>query len=529
MLTALCQLDAGPDNDGDGVPDALEFNGGCLTLQAVATKLLGSTFYAYDLMIDAARADFVAPGLPDFQLVNPSIGYVAANSLSVTLPVTTTIHHKSPDPWNCYLITPYLWLFSESNLTSTSVKHALSPTGAGVPPEVSPLVWSNPVAYGDHLEKDLYKASASQTVSQTSPFAVGLNQQYQANFNSVYGLPAYECVGIPPFPLFFPLIPACWTKTSNSDTSQPFDPLYFDILPNTLDEFITLVRRDENQYALGWDAAFSLLPDADGDGLNSSAFGGLDPNDNDWDADNDGLSDAAELAQRQAGVALELGLWDTDFDGLTDAQELTFGTDPGRADTDNDGLTDSEEVRHIRYASDGANVEPVDPLELVGGWQVVINSAVDPRRVWVSSDPRNPDGDNDGVSDLAEKQLAESADPDQRVDENGVPYHPNVVNVAPVAVFMASNAGGGFVSPGQTVAYTTTVVASAPLAPSVLNVTVPSAVGSLSDPILLDFDSATFSGTQTVAVSGGLTVPSSATEDVTVNAAVPPGWPPAKR
>ncbi len=55
LLTALCELDVGEDVDNDGVPDDLEFNGGCLTIQATATKALSSTLYAYDAMVDTAR------------------------------------------------------------------------------------------------------------------------------------------------------------------------------------------------------------------------------------------------------------------------------------------------------------------------------------------------------------------------------------------------------------------------------------------------------------------------------------------
>ncbi|MEQ9810585.1 calcium-binding protein [Streptococcus jiangjianxini] len=36
---------------------------------------------------------------------------------------------------------------------------------------------------------------------------------------------------------------------------------------------------------------------------------------------------------------------DSDNDGLTDAQELALGTDPFSSDTDSDGLTDLEEVQ----------------------------------------------------------------------------------------------------------------------------------------------------------------------------------------
>ena len=504
-------MDAGPDNDGDGVPDDLEFEGGCLTIQAISTRFIGSLYYAYDLMIDTERADFVAPGQPDFQLTDYSLGYVAGNSLSVAMPVTTTIHHKAPDPWNLYLITPYLSYFSQSNLLSTSVKHALTNSGAEIPADVLPVSWNGATKYDDFGGlKNLYRTSASQMVSLTNPFAVGVNQKYDVNFSSDYGLPAYECIGIPGFPFLYPTIPVCWTETTNTNTSQSFDSVYFDILPNTLDEFIGLASVGNNEYALGWDDKFPAMLDADGDGLISSAFGGLDPQDNDWDSDNDGLSDANELERRQAGIALSLGEEDGDGDGLTDAQELQFGTNPARYDTDNDGLSDGQEVRHVEYVRmSNGNVEPSRPPRMVGGWSVIIPGTT-PLTIQVSSDPLRGDGDGDGVSDQAEKELAESADEKLWVDENGLPYHPNFVNAAPISVYLTTNADGGFVTPAQTVAYTTTVLTRVPLAPSVLNVTLPSAFDSAVAPHPARLRFRELSGTQTVAIGAQLIVPADA-------------------
>ena len=93
--------------------------------------------------------------------------------------------------------------------------------------------------------------------------------------------------------------------------------------------------------------------DADGDGLDNWAEGGLCgtgegldtdsdgvPNALDADADNDGLDDVDEGA-----LGTDPRDPDTDGDGLTDGDEVhVHGSDPLLADTDGDGLTDGDEV-----------------------------------------------------------------------------------------------------------------------------------------------------------------------------------------
>nr|HMN28414.1 hypothetical protein [Caldilineaceae bacterium] len=96
-------------------------------------------------------------------------------------------------------------------------------------------------------------------------------------------------------------------------------------------------------------------------------------------------------------------------DGLPDPQEIRLGTNPAVADSDNDGLTDGEEVRHLK-------IDPTSGLLTTsweGGWSVTIN-AVTPFTVWVSSDPLNVDGDNDGLPDQTERQLAQDPNPARR-------------------------------------------------------------------------------------------------------------------
>src|SRR5207248_1343788 len=112
-----------------------------------------------------------------------------------------------------------------------------------------------------------------------------------------------------------------------SNSANPIHGLKLDIFPATLDGFVTLSTKADGGQGLGWDARFPTLRDADGDGLRSPLYQGLDPNDTTPDADNDGLSDKFELEQRAAGVAYSPIQCDTDGDGLTDAQEAQLGTD----------------------------------------------------------------------------------------------------------------------------------------------------------------------------------------------------------
>ncbi|MEE3180706.1 MAG: hypothetical protein VX288_02265 [Planctomycetota bacterium] len=113
--------------------------------------------------------------------------------------------------------------------------------------------------------------------------------------------------------------------------------------------------------------------DSDGDALPDEWESLYAPGDlgvlGEGDADEDGLSDAAELDGRTDPT-----LQDTDGDGLDDGDEIENKTDPLDPDSDDDGLADSDEV----------NGDP-------------------------ATDPNNPDTDEDGLSDAVE--LAAGSDP----------------------------------------------------------------------------------------------------------------------
>ncbi|MCF6237243.1 MAG: hypothetical protein L3J79_00250, partial [Candidatus Marinimicrobia bacterium] len=171
-----------------------------------------------------------------------------------------------------------------------------------------------------------------------------------------------------------------------------------------------------NPYVAGTDASADL----DADGLdNAGEFSaGTDPND--FDSDNDGLSDGVEVNTYATNPLSEdtdgdgLGdAWevangldplvvgtdatdDEDADGLSNLAEFTAGTDPNLADTDADGLTDGAEVN--TYATDPLNVD-TDGDGLPDGWEV--NYGFDP---LVAGTDATDDVDSDGRSNLQEFQ-----------------------------------------------------------------------------------------------------------------------------
>jgi hypothetical protein len=81
--------------------------------------------------------------------------------------------------------------------------------------------------------------------------------------------------------------------------------------------------------------------DSDDDGLSDAAEIALGTNPNNPDTDGDGLSDGQEVNDYGTNPLLV----DTDGDGLSDYDEvMIYGSNPLSADTDNDGLSDYQEI-----------------------------------------------------------------------------------------------------------------------------------------------------------------------------------------
>ncbi|MFT4837785.1 MAG: hypothetical protein ACI9OB_000234, partial [Nonlabens sp.] len=509
LLTLICEL---------GVDDLKSeyTDGGCFTLGGAAVKTLSIAFYAYELMVDAEAADLVEAGEVTIELQSPDEGYVVGNRLDVTLPITNNVRHVAPKPssWQVWL---YPWFYSEDNVLSTAFDYSLTspdPVTLSAERDTMSASWDTPVLVGEDGDIDLYGTSRAEVleIADGIPFdTAGIDREIDVHFNTAYALPAFECWSAPlPVPPF--ATPVCYERSLEDAATSSFDPMYYDILPATVDGFIELADRPGGRHALAWDSRFEPLLDADGDGAVASGAGGLDPDDTNPDTDGDGLTDQFEIGQREQGLAMSPGLFDTDLDGLTDLQELRLGTDPGVADTDNDGLTDGEEVHHLVYAiNDEGNVEWTGTL--AGGWDVTVPAALETAiTVTVSSDPLHADADNDGISDDAEKQLAESDDSADWVDDDSRPYHPNVTNTRPVEVVVTTTDVDMFVAPGQTVDVVTEVTAKLPLAPGVLDLRTSLTVGVVA-PTLLPFDA---SGTEVITTTTPVTVPADAGSELTI-------------
>jgi large repetitive protein len=190
------------------------------------------------------------------------------------------------------------------------------------------------------------------------------------------------------------------------------------------------------------------IQDCDNDGLTNAEELALGTDPFNPDSDGDGVLDGTEVAdgtnpsnpcslvlasQTVAPTNAWLNL-DCDNDGLTNGQELALGTDPFNPDSDGDGVTDGTEV------ADGTN--PNNPCSLVYASQTLT-----PNATWSGLDC-----DNDGLSNGTEQQLGtDPANPD--TDGDGVldgtevadgtnPADPCSLELASQTVAVSSTWGG---------------------------------------------------------------------------------------
>ncbi|WP_436796350.1 hypothetical protein [Actinospongicola halichondriae] len=391
ILSLICEL--GTDDDRD----ALTVDGQCFTIGGSVITLFADFLYSYKPLVDLGRSDLVSVAAPDdepmFALHTPGLGYAVGNSLDVALDVTSKLEHLAPD--NDFNIKPYY--FSADTLTSATFEYSVTspePSTAGLEAELGDMKseWDSPrPSDSTYAFANLLESSATQRVNAPAaiPFSEhGIGRPFQYHLNMAYAVPTLECW----VPYLLPFI--CDVEPFTGSNATTFDPVHFDVLPATIDAFLATTPTG-NRFA--WDPAFETMDDFDGDGLRSAASGGLDPDDRAWDTDGDGMSDAFEFAQREAGLAFSATSADTDGDGLDDAAEFRAGTDPAVIDTDRDGLSDAEEVE---------------------GWSITLGGTG--RTVHVTSDPLSSDTDLDGIGDEAERFLAE----DGLFDEDDRAFNP---------------------------------------------------------------------------------------------------------
>ncbi|MGA1822911.1 MAG: hypothetical protein ACMUIG_10330 [Thermoplasmatota archaeon] len=159
--------------------------------------------------------------------------------------------------------------------------------------------------------------------------------------------------------LFWGLIPFEPKSDSGSDHLST-KTLYYDVLPETIDEFGTWTYLKHSDY--------------DGDNLNNSDE--VDTSPWNWDSDGDGLGDGYEL-----DIGYDPTDHDMDRDGIWDRREMLSGTDPDNEDSDGDGLSDFEELE---------------------GWIINFTYYGHPFEWHIVSDPKSPDTDGDGLNDTIE-------------------------------------------------------------------------------------------------------------------------------
>jgi outer membrane protein OmpA-like peptidoglycan-associated protein len=178
----------------------------------------------------------------------------------------------------------------------------------------------------------------------------------------------------------------------------------------------TELLADGSNPVLG-NGADDAAADPDNDGLSNAqeALLGTDPND--ADSDNDGIDDGAEVGNDGtlgAGDTNPLDS-DSDDDGLTDGAEVLGQdgipnngdeTDPLNADSDNDGINDGTEVGVTNPALGGTSGDNETPF--TGTDTSSPNFVVDADPAS-TTDPADPDSDNDGLGDGVEDADANGA------------------------------------------------------------------------------------------------------------------------
>ncbi len=401
------------------------------TITGWFTKAIADVIYQFDL--DTKQPFDIDTGQFDVELAQPDLGLVAGNVITQTLPLTTTLkqaYYTSIDRLRSNSVIYSIDLETEELSTKTGDRS-------------QDWIVSR-YTTDDNTGASLYQAVAVDALAVNTTLSAGVNQSVPPYLNTGYALRGISCWGKWPYSY-------CSSKTMRGNSSESLgDVAVLDVLPATLDDFVAV-----NNWG---DVGFL---DADGDGMLSYADGGLDPNDDTWDIDNDRLTDAYELTIRgrtreQGGVDLDPENPDSDSDGLNDYVELLNGTDPGNRDTDGDGLEDIHEAILTVKENSGGKV-----VHNSSGWLIPYAYDAAPQtttdtRVW--SDPMQVDSDGDGMSDLFE-QAQTTLNNDPWADPtNPLVFNPNVWNESPVALYVEDDTGDGFVRPGATVVYTATTV-----------------------------------------------------------------------
>ncbi len=167
---------------------------------------------------------------------------------------------------------------------------------------------------------------------------------------------------------------------------------------------------------------------SDGDEVNATGplagVGSTDPLD--ADTDDGGTQDGTEILSDGTNPVFGNGdddaAADPDNDGLSNAQEAVLGTDPDDPDSDNDGIDDGTEVGNDGVL-DAGDTDPLDADSdddgLSDGAEIV-GADASPNN-GDETDPLNPDSDNDGIRDGTELGQTTPV-PGGTSDGNGTPF-----------------------------------------------------------------------------------------------------------
>ncbi|MCA0350423.1 MAG: hypothetical protein LCH85_00375 [Chloroflexi bacterium] len=288
-------------------------------------------------------------------LLYPELGFVRSNALSMTFAVTNTLKYNDHfDVGDARRSTFRYWL-----QTSATDQHAA-------------LDQNQMRNEWDAIGNRQIQTSTEISLPQALPFSdvgTGINRSLdQQLFITEASVAPYEgCWLLVTFE-----VDCTWYDTKGSSHSNIGEFQYFDILPDTIEQFANL------DWNMNPDLRFNQIKDADGDGLISQALGGVDPDDTRFDSDNDGLSDYVELSN---GTNPQNA--DSDQDQLSDFEEHAYHSNPLNRDSDSDGL--------------------VDYVEFKQGWLVAYSDLSSTQtklaRIWSGN---SSDADNDSLSDLEE-------------------------------------------------------------------------------------------------------------------------------
>ncbi|MCP4542038.1 MAG: hypothetical protein GY832_33345 [Chloroflexi bacterium] len=317
--------------------------------------------------------------------------------------------------------TGYIWRESGSDNTQLdkSKSEAWFEASAGANITVSPKQGASTCTvgryldYSEHLYWDNTQTCTNDLEAEFIFGQAAINATVELTHKAQVNTRYEECKGF--------IIKSCSDKTDEMflpdelDSDQQWDAttIVVDVLPNTLDG------------VWNWNALDN--PDRDGDGLSNDAESELGTSPDDWDSDDDGLSDAFETETQDTSGADPLDA-DTDDDGLDDGLEYQIGTTINDNDSDDDGLTDGEEFFHW----DGAGWTG-------GGWIVTIDGS----DYWTFSSPLAGDADGDLLNDASEKNAGSSP--------NGANDAPSLILDAGPYLLNPSGAQAIYVSNGQTV------------------------------------------------------------------------------